>query len=136
MEVRSRIDGSLLHLVSRRQDIGPKRRDLSPEHEGLQVAVMQLHDGQTFRPHRHRVQPRPDCETQESWIVLSGRVRVTFYDLDDTVLTSVVLDVGDLSVTFRGGHAYEGLEDGSEIVECKSGPFRGREADKVFIGNE
>ena len=134
MEVRSRIDGSLLHLVHRYNEITPERRNLSPDNEGLQVATMQLHDGQTFRPHRHLVQDRPPCETQESWVVLSGSVRVTFYDLDDTVLCDAVLHRGDLSVTFRGGHTYEALDDACDVIEFKSGPYSGQAADKVFIG--
>lgn len=135
MEITSRIDDSLLHVVHRYQDITAQRRNLSPVNEGLQVATMQLHDGQTFRPHRHLPQSRPDIETQEAWVVLSGRVRVTFFDLDDTVLTSTVLQRGDLSITFRGGHAYEALEDSTEVIECKSGPYRGVVHDKVFIGD-
>lgn len=132
--VTSRIDGSLLHIVSRRHDIVPERRNLCPDREGLQVATMQLSDGQTFRPHKHLPQQRPDIETQEAWVVLSGRVRVTFYDTDDTVLCQPVLEAGDLSITFRGGHTYEALEDATDVAEFKLGPFLGTAADKVFIG--
>jgi mannose-6-phosphate isomerase-like protein (cupin superfamily) len=69
---------------------------------------------------------------QESWVVLSGRVRATFYDTDDSVLESVELSAGDASVTLAGGHGYEILEE-SRILEFKTGPYLGQTLDKVFI---
>jgi hypothetical protein len=67
-------------------------------------------------------------------VIISGRVRVTYYDLDDSVIESVELRAGDVSVTLAGGHGYEILED-SKILEFKTGPYLGQALDKAFIGN-
>ena len=59
------------------------RTDISPESQSLQVAFLKLPFNKTFRPHRHIVHNRDKPMAQESWIVICGRVEVTYYDLDD-----------------------------------------------------
>ena len=56
-----------------------------------------------------------------------------FYDLDNSVLTTEILNVGDASFTLEGGHNYEILEDNTLVYEYKTGPYEGQEFDKVFI---
>ena len=61
-------------------------------------------------------------------------MRVTYFDLDDSILESVFLEAGDVSVTLAGGHGYEIVED-SSILEFKTGPYLGQELDKVFLSD-
>ena len=51
----------------------------------------------------------------------------------DTIIETPILEVGDCSMTFRGGHTYEILEDDTVVYEYKTGPYKGIENDKVFI---
>ena len=133
-EILSRVQpDKLLHVVFRRADITEARTDICDPAEGLQVACFRLPAGKTLRAHEHIPRPRTIERTQETWIVVSGRVRATYYDIDGLELDKATLGAGDCSITFEGGHNYLALEDGTEVVECKTGPFVGVEQDKRFL---
>lgn len=72
----------------------------------------------------------------ESFVVLRGRVRVTTYNDDGSVLESVVLcqEEGRYGVDIKKGvwHNLESLEPGSVIFECKEGPFVLHEVEGVM----
>ena len=70
---------------------------------------------------------------QESWVIIQGSVKCTFYDLDDSILVESVLSVGDASFTLEGGHNYLILEENTLIYEYKTGPYEGHLLDKTFI---
>lgn len=124
---------TLLHMVNRMSEVDSPRQNLTPDEEYLQVAAMKMDKGKTFRPHKHLPLERTTDLTQESWLVIRGRVKAILYDLDDCILEEVVLGPGDCSITFRGGHTYEALEDDTFVYEYKTGPYLGQERDKTFI---
>ena len=129
----SRVNGELLHLVNRLSDI-EGRTDLSLEKEYLQLATLKMEKGKTFKPHKHIwKQGEPMCIAQESWVVIKGNVRVTMFDVDDSIIAQPILSAGDCSMTFQGGHTYEILDDDTIVYEYKTGPYKGQENDKVFI---
>jgi hypothetical protein len=74
--------------------------------------------------------------TQEAWVVLKGAVAVDYYDEEDNRIGSKIIEEGGVTVTFGGGHSYESLTDDTLVYEFKSGPYFGRDADKVTIENE
>ena len=123
----------LLHLTSTINNLSHGRIDIAPEDEFLQLALLKMPKGKTFKPHKHIIYKKITDIAQESWFVHKGSVKCIFYDLDDTVLTEVILKTGDLSMTFRGGHNYEILEDETLVLEYKTGPYLGIEMDKKFI---
>ena len=124
----------LLHLVNRFEDITVGRRDLSEHKEFLQLSTLNLEKGKTFYPHKHIWKDiNPRAIAQETWIVIKGRVRCTFYDVDDKIIAQPILEPGDCSMTFFGGHNYEALEEGTIVYEGKTGPYLGVELDKVKI---
>ena len=128
-------ENKLLHLVCRAsgEDMEP-RTDVVGDKEFLQLAILNFDKGRTFVPHRHIAKIVPDTAiAQESWVVLRGRVKAIFYDLDDEVLCTEELDSGDISITLYGGHNYEILEDDTLVLEYKTGPYYGQKLDKVFI---
>ncbi len=125
--------GILLHIVNRKNEITSQRQDLSPTKEFLQVACFRIDKGKTFKPHKHLKQIKTTDITQESWIVIQGKVKTILYDLDDKIIKQVILKQGDSSITFKGGHTYESLEDNTIVYEYKTGPYNGQEKDKMFI---
>ena len=125
----------LLHIIQKCEDITENRRDIVPPNEFIQVSCFTMKQNKTFRPHKHIEHTRYSNMTQESWVCIRGRVRVILYDVDDTVLHEEILMPGDCSVTLRGGHNYESLEDDTLVYEYKLGPYTGQEGDKVFIEN-
>lgn len=137
-KIYSKVDPSvLLHMVFYASDFdhrdGGGRVDIAPEDEFLQVSALHMMAGKTFRPHKHIPCEKLGTITQESWVVIYGSVRAKLYDLDDTIIAEPLLQSGDLSITFRGGHTYEIIDD-AKVYEFKTGPYTGQVDDKVFIG--
>jgi len=133
-KIYSKIQPSvLLHIINTKKEITEQRQDLSSNEEYLQVSCFQLQKGKTFRPHKHIELLRKTDITQESWVVIQGKVKAILYDLDDKIISEEILEAGDCSITFRGGHNYESLEDNSIVYEYKTGPYFGQITDKVFI---
>ena len=126
-------DDILLHVINRFDEI-EGRTDISEDWQFLQLATLKMEKGKTFKPHRHVFKDGvKEIIAQESWVILKGSVRVTFYDIDKTILTTEILNQGDCSVTYFGGHTYESLEDDTRVYEYKTGPYTGQENDKAFI---
>lgn len=124
----------LLHMIIRKSDMQPGRQDLVSEENFIQCSALNMKDGTTFKPHKHIWKERTrNIIAQESWIVIQGRVKCVFYDLDDTIIAEPILEVGDASFTLQGGHNYVILEDNTLVYEYKTGPYEGQLLDKTFI---
>jgi len=126
--------GKLLHIVNRREEITKQREDIVSSDQFIQLSTLKLPRGKTFRPHKHIWKKGEDrTMAQESWVIIQGSVKCFFYDLDDSLLTTEILNFGDCSITLMGGHTYEILEDNTLVYEYKTGPYYGQESDKEFI---
>lgn len=124
----------LLHLINRLEEIDG-RTDVADDEQFLQLATLRMSKGKTFRPHQHiwKPSPREQVIAQESWVVIKGSVEVSFYDTTGELLEKHIINVGDCSMTFEGGHTYLILEDDTVVYEYKTGPYQGQANDKVFI---
>lgn len=136
--IYSKIDSKiLLHQINKANLMKEqtKRSDLCPEEEFIQCAFLKFKEEKTFQAHKHIEKKRTYEKqiAQESWVIIRGRVEVFFYDLDDSFISSYILNEGDASFTFRGGHNYKILEKNTIVYEYKTGPYEGVEYDKVFI---
>ena len=128
----------LLHIIHKEPEFYTieegHRRDVVGEKEFIQLSALNMDRGHTFRPHQHIWKPGEEqAIAQESWVVIKGRVKCSFYDTDGTLLAEPILDVGDCSVTLGGGHTYLILEDDTLVYEYKTGPYKGIKLDKVFL---
>ena len=128
----------LLHIIHKADEFYTieegHRRDVVGEKEFIQLSALNMNEGHTFRPHQHIWKPgEKEVIAQESWVVIKGKVKCSFYDTDGTLLVEPILDVGDCSVTLGGGHTYLILEDGTLVYEYKTGPYKGIENDKEFL---
>ena len=112
---------------------GKHRINISPEHESLQVCHLGLVNNQTFKAHKHIFYKRDMPMAQESWVVISGKVKIFYYDLNDTIITTRIMSEGDCTITYRGGHNYKSLTENTIVYEFKTGPYFGTERDKVFL---
>jgi len=124
---------TLLHIIHRTHEFFYSRVDLVDADQALQVSALVGHEGKTFRPHKHIYCEKITTTTQESWIVVRGKVKAILYDLDDQVIAEEILEPGDISITLRGGHNYVFLEDNTLVYEYKTGPYLGQTSDKTFI---
>jgi hypothetical protein len=136
--IYSKIDNNkLLHVIVRKEDLTKGRIEVVPENNFIQCALLNMDEGKTFKPHKHIWKERTrNVIAQESWIVIAGSVKCTFYDIDDQIIAEPILYPGDASFTLEGGHTYTILENDTLVYEYKTGPYEGQQLDKTFIGND
>ena len=124
----------LLHIIVRKDDLVKGRTEVVSEEHFIQCALLNMEKDKTFKPHKHIWKNRTrDVIAQESWVVIQGKVKCTFFDIDDNIIAEPILEPGDASFTLEGGHTYTILEDDTLVYEYKTGPYEGQENDKVFI---
>lgn len=137
IDVFSQVDkDKLLHTIFKAENLEQNFegfKDIAPHTENLQILFIRQNKGKKYIPHYHIENIRKINITNESWIILKGKVKVFLYDIDNTILHEDILCAGDCSITYCGAHNYEILEDDSRIIEAKNGPFLGVERDRVRI---
>ena len=120
----------LLHVIIDTNEPFENRADLTSAEQWLQVSILNLAKGRKVNPHIHN--PREPVAssapgvTQECWIVLRGEIKASLFDLDRNLLHEQKMPQGHVLVTFYGGHSLES-ENGALMVECKNGPYLGRD---------
>ena len=127
------IDEGLLNNVSEQAKESPRLRKNYNFHQSLDEKshrfLNAVEPGTVVPIHHH---PTKD----ETFVVLRGKVRVTTYNDDGSVIESVVLcqDDGLYGVDIPKGvwHRLESLESGSVVFECKEGPFAPHEVDGIL----
>jgi len=105
----------------------------TPADFSQQLGYMNWPGGYAITPHIHNSVPREVQYTNEVLFIKSGRVRVDFYDDEQTYLESRVLEAGDVILLAYGGHGFEMLER-TEMIEVKQGPYAGEQDKTRFEG--
>ena len=133
----------LLAVVIRAQALkelkisGNKMSFATPDHFPLQVGIHSRPKGDTVSAHFHNPFPElKNLPVQEFFYVKSGKVRIELYDEreNDRKVSEVIAGEGD-TVVLNTGHGMTFLED-TELIELKQGPYRGKEEEKRFIGEQ
>jgi len=140
-KIYSKVDSDkLIHVIFRKSDFPSSdsethRIDIAEDHQYLQLSALTMEKGKTFKPHKHIWKTgEKECIAQESWVVIAGKVKCFFYDLNDKLISNEILNPGDCSMTFEGGHTYLIESENTLVYEFKTGPYKGQKLDKVFIG--
>ena len=94
----------------------------TPDEFSQQLAYMNRPLGYVIPPHVHNPVVREVLFTREVLFIKSGKVRIDFYDDDQSYLESRILEQGDVVFLASGGHGFEMLE-AKEIIEVKQGPY-------------
>lgn len=131
--ILSKIDGEIICSYIFKDQISDYRTDLSNENELLQGSARILKKDIYVKPHKHLPVKRETLGTQESWIVIEGKVLATLYDLDDSKLEEIELNAGSCMVFYRGGHSLRVIDDNTIFYEFKNGPYPGYDKDKINI---
>ena len=128
------VPNMLCHMVLRKKEIVGERTDIISAENFLQLSTLNMPKGKTFRPHKHIWKPgEEEVIAQESWVVIEGMVKVSFFDTDGKLLEDIILHPGDSSITLQGGHTYLSMRDNTKVYEYKTGPYKGQKLDKVFL---
>ena len=107
----------------------------TPNDFSQQLAYMKHPKGKRIDAHTHNIVPREVSYTKEVLVIRKGKLRVDFYEDDQTYIESHIVNQGDIILLAFGGHGFECLEE-VEMVEIKQGPYLS-EQDKVrFKGVE
>lgn len=127
------IDEKLLDEVSEQAKASPRLRMNYNFHLSLQDKCHRMlnavEPGTRVPIHRH---PTKD----ESFVVLRGKVKVSAYNDDGSVMESVVLSQEDgrygVDIPKNVWHNLESLAPDSVIFECKEGPFVPHEEEGIL----
>ena len=122
--------GALLALVWRDSDWVDGLTFPTPDDLFVQVGLWQYPAGKKTRPHKHKLYERRVTRTQEGTYVKRGRMRVYILSEGGKPVADFVLNAGDFAVMAAGGHAYEILEEKTQVIEFKNGPFVDVKTDK------
>jgi mannose-6-phosphate isomerase-like protein (cupin superfamily) len=121
-------DGLAALVIRSDTSLGPGVHFLTDDLLPLQVALMSHPEGKVVTPHVHNQVPREVRTTSEVLVVRAGRLGVTLYREDLSVLAEFELGPGDLILLCGGAHGFKALTP-LDMVEIKQGPYLG-EADK------
>jgi hypothetical protein len=127
------IDGILYSIILRadfHQEEGIEF--FTPKEFSQQLASMKRPAGYRIKPHLHNQNIREVVFTKETLVIKSGKVRIDFYNDEETYIESRELKTGDIILLAHGGHGFVMLEE-SEMIEIKQGPYVNQESDKTLF---
>jgi hypothetical protein len=102
----------------------------SGDDDYVQVGTWQYPAGKQLLAHTHNEVTRSVLWTQEALLVRNGKIRASIYDTHEVLVKEFVVSEGDIIILLRGGHGYEILEDNTQVLEIKNGPYVGADADR------
>lgn len=124
--------GEMLALIVRDEFSRPGISFFTPSELSQQLAYMCHPAGKIIDAHFHNPVPRSVSYSQETLFIKRGRLRVDFFDSNQTYLESRELKAGDVILLVRGGHGFEVLEE-IEMIEVKQGPYAGDQDKTRFV---
>jgi hypothetical protein len=134
MKAEKIFDGEIvLAILIRGTDWGNGLNFFSSINDYLQVGTWRYDKGHKLSAHIHRIEPRFVQRTQEVIFVKEGRVKADIYKEKHEFLRSLELGKNDALVLLSGGHGFEVLEDNTEVLEVKNGPYVGADRDRERI---
>jgi len=123
--------GQIIAIVYKDSDWIKGLNFITPNDLFIQIGSWWYSKGKKLASHIHKEFPREATRTHEMTYVKSGAMRVLLYDEEMNYLDDFIIREGDLAVFAFGGHGYEILEDNTQIIESKNGPFVNVETDKT-----
>jgi len=102
----------------------------SHDEDFIQVGIWGYEEGKELKAHIHNEVKREVLWTQEVLFVRAGKLRANIFDTSETKVSELEVKAGDVIILLRGGHGYEILEEGTQVLEIKNGPYVGPERDR------
>jgi hypothetical protein len=112
-----------------------KTKNLTPENEFLQTSVIKFDKKKIINSHYHLKHDNIKIKTpiQESWILIKGKAKISYFDINKVFLKSFEMSPGDISITFYGGHSLEIIKKNTILYEYKTGPYKGNAKDLKYF---
>jgi len=105
----------------------------SKDEDYIQVGTWCYEKGKKLLAHIHNHAERVITHTQEVLYIKKGSIKASVYDAQGIPIEDVTVTEGDTLVLLCGGHGYEILENGTQVLEIKNGPYLGAEVDRRRI---
>ncbi len=121
----------VLARIIKSNDISEGLSFYSDDSDYIQTGFWNYNSGKVLAKHYHLEATRQVKQTHEVIHVLSGRIKVEVYQKTGDLVETVEITTGDTMILLDCGHGYEILEDGTRVLEVKSGPYPGAEADRI-----
>lgn len=102
----------------------------SQDEDFIQVGIWGYGAGKELKAHIHNEVKREVLWTQEVLFVRSGKLRANIFDTSERKVCELEVNVGDVIILLRGGHGYDILEAGTQVLEIKNGPYVGPDRDR------
>lgn len=124
-------DNRISCIIYRDKDWSKGLNFITPNEMFIQAGSWWYDKGKVLDKHIHKDFERIASRTQESVYIKKGSMKVFLYTDELELFNEFILYKGDLAVFGFGGHGYEILEDDTQVIETKNGPFIDVETDKT-----
>jgi len=105
----------------------------SKDDEFIQAGSWKYGKGKELLAHVHNKVQRKINRTQEVIYVVKGKIEANIYTIDKIFVKKLVINRGDFLVLLNCGHGYKILEDNTQVLEIKNGPYLGADIDRQRI---
>lgn len=105
----------------------------SDDNDFIQVGTWGYDSPKELLAHTHNEAIRKVSWTQEVIFIKQGKIQSVIYDLNRNKVKEIICSQGDIIILLRGGHGYHILEDNTQVLEVKNGPYVGAEKDRVRL---
>ena len=102
----------------------------SENKEFVQAGTWGYQKNKILHAHKHNVVIRKTEITQEVLYIKKGRILAQIYDLSEKLIREIEVYRDDILIMLNGGHGYKILEDNTQVLEIKNGPYPGAEKDR------
>lgn len=105
----------------------------SDDNDYIQVGTWGYEGGKELLAHIHNEVERTILRTQEVLYIRKGKIEAKIYDLSGNLIEILTANEGDTVILLNSGHGYRILQDGTQVLEIKNGPYLGAEIDRKRI---
>lgn len=102
----------------------------SKDEELIQVGSWVYDEGKALMRHIHNEASRQVPRTQEVLYVRKGSLEATIYDMQEHEVARLEVKAGEVLILLNCGHGYRILENDTQVLEIKNGPYLGADADR------
>lgn len=102
----------------------------SKDGEYIQVGTWNYNSGKMLLQHIHNEVERKVLRTQEVLYIKNGSIRAKIFSLNEQLIEELVIKKGDTLILLNCGHGYQILEDNTQVLEIKNGPYLGANTDR------
>lgn len=102
----------------------------SADQDFIQVGTWRYDSGKALQAHVHKRCVREAEYTQEVIFVKNGELEADIYSEEGKLVESIRMRTGDCLILLAGGHGYRIINNDTQVLEIKNGPYFGPEKDR------